>query len=162
LTSGRSREPHVEGGPKIITVSGARSGSGKTRAVERLLKALPDATAVKVEPQGSSKVTVREETSASENPSKDTGRYLAAGAQRAFLLRGPRDELPAAARRLCRQAGTAVIVFETNSLVTALRPDLALFVEGIGPRKPGAEQCRDRADIIVSAMTDRTKEEPAR
>ena len=136
---------------RIITVSGAHAGVGKTRLVERLLRALPGATAVKVVPTDAGEMVVREETSPDESPSKDTGRYLAAGARRALLLEGPLEELERTARRLCEERGAAVVVFESNSLARALEPDLAFFVEGNGPLKAGAEACRRAADVIVKA-----------
>ncbi len=153
--------PQATDRPRIITVSGACAGVGKTRLVERLLRALPDAAAVKVVPEDSGDATIWEETSAGENPSKDTGRYLAAGASRAFLLSGARGELPAVARRLCEEAGTAVVVFETNSLAAELEPDLVLFVEGRGAPKPGAAACRRRADLIVHLLTGTDREDCA-
>jgi hypothetical protein len=116
--------------------------------VERLLRAMPDAAAVKVQATETGAPELVEETEPAANRRKDTGRYLAAGARRAYLLRGRASGLLEAAQRLVRDAGTRVVIFETNALATRLTPDLSFFVEG-EEDKPGAGRCRRAADVIV-------------
>jgi len=138
------------GRPLVITVSGACSGVGKTRAIERLLPVLRSATAVKVRTEEARPATRYEETSPEQHADKDTGRYLTAGARRAFLLSGARADVLAMAQEVLSAAGTEVVLFETDSLSAALAPDLAVFVAGDGPWKPGAEERCGRADIVVT------------
>jgi len=91
----------------------------------------------------------REERTADESPGKDTARYLAAGAARAGLLTGPFDDALALARQLIAEASTDVVVFETDSLAQALGADLSLFVSAPGPWKPGADERRAAADVVI-------------
>jgi len=142
---------------RIVTVSGSGSGCGKTLLVEQLLHAMADATAVKVQAHPDAPPSALEEKEPKANRQKDTGRYLAAGARRAYLLRGSAEELLETARKLAEDAGTGVVIFETNALATDLSPDLAFFVEG-GPDKPGADRCRRAADVVVSPPTAQAEE----
>jgi len=142
----------------VITVSGAGGGVGKTLLIERLLAALPDAAAVKVQPRPRGIPELVEEEDPRLHPGKDTGRYLAAGARRAYLLSGPPGELLPLALRIVEQAGTGTVIFETNSLAAALEPDLAFFVEGEGVAKPGSERCRQMADVLVARVAARGQE----
>jgi molybdopterin-guanine dinucleotide biosynthesis protein len=134
----------------VITVSGAYSGVGKTRVIERLLPILRNATAAKVRTEQTRPATRYEETSGDQNAAKDTGRYLTAGARRAFLLTGPLADALAMAKEILAKAETDVVIFETDSLSAALGPHLAIFVAGDGPWKPAAEERRRQAHIVVT------------
>lgn len=136
--------------PVIITVSGAYGGVSKTRLIERLLPVLPASTAVKVRTQDAGPATAHEEPSSEANADKDTGRYLAAGAERAFLLTGPPDEALRLAQDLIATSTGGGVVFETDSLAPRLEPDLAVFVAGPGEWKPGAEKIRAQAHVVVT------------
>jgi hypothetical protein len=71
----------------VLAISGSGRGAGKTAVGCALMAALPELswTAVKVTPHGHGlPLGLVEETD--RNSDKDTGRYLAAGARRAFLL----------------------------------------------------------------------------
>ena len=89
----------------------------------------------------------------SRSPGKDTGRYLAAGARRASLLTGGRDEVTRAVRRTVAGGEFDVVVVESNSLADVLESDLSLFVRAEGEPKPGAETCERLADVIVCAVS---------
>ncbi|MGD2176042.1 MAG: hypothetical protein PVJ27_11610 [Candidatus Brocadiaceae bacterium] len=127
---------------------------GKTRVVERLLPFLGEAVAVKVQVTDRSPARRLEETRPPADESKDTARYLAGGARRAFLLSGTAPELLPLARQIIAEAEGRVVVVETNSLATELNPDLAIFVQGKGPLKPGAERCRHAADLVIATPAD--------
>jgi hypothetical protein len=90
-----------------------------------------------------------------------TGRYLAAGAARAWLCRCPTPQLPDAARfiRALQERGRDVIV-ESNRIVDHLVPDLVLFVVSsrIGDWKPSSARCLGRADALV--LSNDTSELP--
>lgn len=137
-----------ESRPRVVTVSGSGGGCGKTLMVERLLRAMPDAAAVKVQATETGAPELVEEKDPGANRRKDTGRYLAAGARRAYLLRGRASGLLEIAQKLVSEAGTRVVIFETNALATKLTPDLSFFVEG-EQDKPGADRCRRAAEVIV-------------
>ena len=86
-------------------------------------------------------------------PSKtDTGRFLAAGAERSFWLRVPAGELPRAAKmvhKILRQ-GENVIV-ESNSVVELVQPDVFLMLLDFSCEdfKPSSLRFMDRADGFV-------------
>ncbi len=142
-------------GPKVITVSGASAGVGKTRLIERLMPLRGSVTAVKAQAARGGPARVHEEADPAHGELKDTGRYLAAGARRALLLTGPPGELLALARQVIAEATTEVLIFETTALAAELEPELAFFVAGRGPAKPGAERCRRLADVLVTNVTGR-------
>jgi hypothetical protein len=82
----------------------------------------------------------------------DTGRFLAAGAERSFWLRVPSGELPRAAetvRKILRQ-GQNVIV-ESNSVVELVQPDVFLMLLDFSCEdfKPSSLRFMDRADAFV-------------
>ncbi|MHC5034719.1 MAG: hypothetical protein ACYTFZ_06755 [Planctomycetota bacterium] len=137
------------GRPAVVTVSGAYSGVGKTRLIEQLLPLVRPAAAVKVHCEDRVPAVKREEAPG-ENAGKDTARYLAAGAERAFLLVGRRSDVLALGRELLEEVGSETVIFETDSLARALAPDIAFFVAGPGQWKPDAEERRRAADIVVT------------
>jgi hypothetical protein len=86
------------------------------------------------------------------SPDTQTGRFLAAGAWRAWLCRRPTPQLPDAARfiRALQDRGCDVIV-ESNRIVDYLVPDLVLFVVSsrIADWKASPAACLRRADALV-------------
>ena len=87
-----------------------------------------------------------------EAGSTDSGRFLAAGAQRSFWLRVPAGELPRAATmvRKILAAGDNVIV-ESNSILEVVKPDLYLMLFDFGCEdfKSSSLRYMDRADAFV-------------
>jgi hypothetical protein len=81
---------------------------------------------------------------------KDTSQLLAAGAGRVFLLRSLKRVLPAAFAVMCEKAGDALLVVESNSLRTAVKPDLFVMLVDGGPPKPSARAVMRDADITVN------------
>ena len=157
----------------IIVVGGSGRGVGKTSLVCGLIAALDELrwTAVKISTHDHGKLKpIWEETTAGAET--DTARYLAAGAERAFLVTAPlRDGLKDAdftllLKEVRRMAGSgAHVIFESNSIVEYLQPDLCLAVTGApkqdGRRehetwKPSFNLVHERADAIVTrAAVDR-------
>jgi hypothetical protein len=83
---------------------------------------------------------------------KDTAQLLRAGANRVFLLRSVKRALPGAFATLCGQAGGELLIAESNSLRTVVRPALfVMLIDGSVPPKPSAQAVLKDADIIVSA-----------
>ncbi len=134
---------------RIVTISGSGHGAGKTTLVERLAAGFARCAAVKVRPEEDLPPRVAEETDPAEHPDRDTGRMLAAGAARAWLVQGPLDHCRNAVQRLLDEDGYETLLVETNALVTELDPDLACYVRGPDKPKPGAAQVRERADVVV-------------
>lgn len=129
----------------IIVVGGGGRGAGKTALVCGLMRALPEIswTAIKVTTHEHGKATpIWEETAPGQD--SDTARYLAAGARRALLVTagedalGPGDDtlgpiVQQALRECLPPAGAigagkinAGVIFESNSVLRHMRPDLCL------------------------------------
>ena len=134
---------------RIITVSASCGGAGKTLLIEALLPCLPNCAAIKVR-RGHGDLSLLSEDDPRRSPGKDTSRFLAAGARRAFLVAGPIDEALDAVRDIINSGDFDVVVIESNSLSREIESDLAFFVKGPGDPKPDARVCEQRADVVVS------------
>lgn len=155
---------------RIIVVGGHSRGVGKTALVEHLLRTLGAArlAAVKVSAHRHAAAMatppVIEETFG-PLPATQTGRYLAAGAERAWLCRCPSGSLPAAARfvRTLAADGWNVLV-ESNRIIEYLTPDLSLFVASTSNPdwKPSSGPSLRRADALVLSEGPSSVPEEAR
>ena len=151
----------------LVVVGGHSRNIGKTSVVAGLIRKLRGQrwTALKItqygngvcanhvatstcgcEPAGGEEFDLSEEYEANDT---DSGRFLAAGAERSFWLRVPSGELPRAAgmvQKILAQ-GENVIV-ESNSVVELVKPDLFLMVLDFGCEdfKPSSLRFMDRAD----------------
>jgi hypothetical protein len=150
----------------LVVVGGHSRNIGKTSVVAGLIRRLRDRhwVAVKITQYGHGVCTHHEGPSCGCEPpagepfalseeyeanQTDTGRFLAAGAERAFWLRAPSGELPKAAQmvqKILRQ-GENVIV-ESNSVVELVKPDVFLMLLDFGCEdfKPSSLRFMDRAD----------------
>jgi len=82
----------------------------------------------------------------------DSGRFLAAGAQRSFWLRTPAGELACAAATIQKiLAQNANVMMESNSVLELVRPDVFLMLLDFGCEdfKPSSLRFMDRADAFV-------------
>lgn len=142
----------------LVVVGGHSRGVGKTSLIEHLLRADTGAAwvAIKISahrhaPDGVSAPLVEE--AGQPSALTQTGRYLAAGARRAFLVRAPDVAMPGAAAFIesLRSRGSNAIV-ESNRIMRYLAPDALLFV--VDPRiddwKPSSALCWPIADAVVS------------
>jgi hypothetical protein len=162
----------------LVVVGGHSRNIGKTSVVAGLIRRLRDRrwTAVKITQYGRSECrhgggacgcqpdnpehafALSEEY---EPGPSDSGRYLAAGAERSFWLRTPAGELARAAGTLekivTRSANT---IIESNSVLELLAPDVFLMVVDFSCRdfKPSSLRYLDRADAIV--VVDRGAADP--
>jgi hypothetical protein len=119
----------------LVVVGGHSRGVGKTRLIERLLRAH-----ARRHPCVALKISAHRHASEGvcapliqefDEPSPDTqtGRYLLAGARRAWLVRAPDAALPRAAAFIAGlRAGGATIFVESNRIVQYVRPDVLWFV----------------------------------
>jgi hypothetical protein len=154
----------------LVVVGGHSRNIGKTSVVAGLIRKMRDRnwTALKItqygngvcanhtaaaacgcEPAGGEEFALSEEYAANGT---DSGRFLAAGAERSFWLRVPSGELPRAAgmvRKILAQ-GQSVIV-ESNSVVELVTPDVFLMVLDFTCEDFKASSLRfmDRADGFV-------------
>lgn len=125
-----------------IIVGGTGRKSGKTTLVCRILSLTPERrwTAVKIShhaPQSGAPFELIEERE--PGPSGDTCRYLAAGAARAFWLRGDFDQGLPALRALLEQQANWIV--ESTRAARHLDADLILTA--------GAEPAPDRAALLA-------------
>jgi hypothetical protein len=156
----------------LVVVGGHSRNIGKTSVVAGLIRKLRDRrwTALKItqygngvcanhigtvtaacgcEPAGDEEVELSEEY---EGSGTDSGRFLAAGAERSFWLRVPAGELPRAAgtvKKILAQ-GENVIV-ESNSVVELVTPDVFLMLLDFSCEDFKASSLRfmDRADGFI-------------
>lgn len=135
----------------IIVVGGDGRGTGKTSIVAGMIAALPELgwTAFKVSSHwhGERRLAVVEEFDS--NSGTDTGRYLMAGAARAFLIRGELAEAMPRIQELLAESKNVVI--ESNGVLQFLQPDLYLSVldPASKDRKESAAEFLERADAVL-------------
>ncbi|MGP8252916.1 MAG: hypothetical protein ACLQHF_12850 [Terracidiphilus sp.] len=121
----------------IIIVGGSAKGVGKTTLVCGLIAALDELrwTAVKITSEAHEGLPpIFEEKTA--GPETDTARYLAAGAERAFLLTVPAErDLAEALNEFWRRIGRgtnlirgANLIFESNRAMNCVSADVRLVV----------------------------------
>jgi hypothetical protein len=141
----------------IIVVGGSGRGVGKTALVCGLIAALPEFrwTAVKITNHEHGKPELISEDRIAGQGS-DTARYLAAGAERALLVTAQPYDLGQIAHQLLQPRGEKGphphLIFESNSILDHLKPDLCLMVNG-GPqaeRKASFAVAMDRANARVA------------
>ncbi|MEZ5351564.1 MAG: hypothetical protein R2762_02935 [Bryobacteraceae bacterium] len=153
----------------LIVVGGHSRNIGKTSVVAGLIAALPQArwTALKITQHGHGVCSavgepcdcaveydhpyaISEETGPS---STDSGRYLGAGASRAFWLRTAQGQLGhaiPAIRRLLDEGGNCIV--ESNSLLDFVSPDLyvAVLDYSVADMKDSARRHLPRANALVT------------
>lgn len=87
-------------------------------------------------------------------PGKDTAQMLAAGAEKAFLLKTLKGSIPAAVEHfMAKVPHGALVVCESNTLALHVQPGVFLFA-ALGPQeegayKPSAKQVAHLADCVV-------------
>lgn len=150
----------------IVVVGGHSKNVGKTSVVAGLIAAMPEMrwTAIKVSLSGhgicsgagcdcvnaAHTYDVREETTVSDET--DSGRFLAAGAVRTFLVRTRAEDLADAMpwiRRELERAENTVI--ESNSILEFIQPDIYLSVidPAVKDFKDSAKRFLERADAVL-------------
>ena len=164
----------------LVVVGGHTRNIGKTSVVAGLISALPEFhwTALKITQYGHDVCSndgvpcecaatdpdhpfaITEETD--RNSGTDTGRFLAAGAQRSYWVRTAAGELgyalPAVRNIL---ADSEHVIAESNSLLQFIKPELYLVVLDFAARdfKTTSLHYVDRADALI--VIDRGEAQPA-
>lgn len=152
---------------KIITISGSRSGVGKTKVAERLLKGLKGWSALKVTvlhqglcPRGkncgacndlSSAFSIISNKDVIEQKGKDTQRLKSAGAKKVLWLKahpaGLKQGLKKALSKFKRSKG---LIIEGTSILKYLKPDLAILVDDKTlPWKNSAKEILNKVDLVL-------------
>ena len=135
---------------KIITVTGAHSGVGKTTLCSMLLKELSGFGAIKFT-KTALYASLTDDDSILKQEGKDTALFLESGAQRVLWLqcpyRGLENLLNVALSRMQDMEG---VIIEGNSPVDFLSPHLIIFIiEPNGKIKPSALKVSKQADIVI-------------
>ena len=167
--SAMCKSKEVYNGVKIITVSGAHSGVGKTMVAQALLKKLKGWSALKVtvsHRDGACPVhkdcntcdglrsdfSVVTKKDVIETKGKDTQRLKRAGAKEVLWLRAR----PHALRKGLKKAvslfkKTKGLIIESNSALKYLRPDLAIFIKNENSvLKPSAKEVLNKVDLVIT------------
>jgi hypothetical protein len=152
----------------LVVVGGHSRNIGKTSVVAGLIRRLRDRkwTAVKITQYGHGVCSNEGKECGCETepehpfalseeyePSRtDSGRFLAAGAERSFWLRAPSGELARAAatvQKILRQSENVIV--ESNSVMELVQPDLFLMVLDFSCQDFKASSLRfmDRADAFL-------------
>jgi len=140
----------VEKSPKIISVTGAHRGVGKTTVCSILLKNLKNFGAVKFT-KANLYVSLIDDINILGQKGKDTAMFLKSGAVRVLWVQSPysglKDVLEIALSRMSDLAG---VIVEGNSPVDFLNPHLVVFIIGEkGKIKPSAFKICKKADAII-------------
>ena len=152
----------------LLVVGGHSRNIGKTSVVAGLIKKLRDRrwTAVKITQYGHGVCSHHDATCGCEaEPGQafalseeyepgatDSGRFLAAGAERSFWLRTPAGELPRAAGTLRKiLGGSENVIVESNSIMELIQPNLFLMLLDFSCQDFKASSMRflDRADAYI-------------
>jgi len=135
---------------KIISVTGAHSGVGKTSLCSILLKNLKGFGAIKYT-KTVLYSSVIDAPELIQQKDKDTAVLSESGAERVVWIQSPPDELEHALDiAMGTMRGLSGVVIEGNSPLNFLEPDLIVFVVGTdGVVKPSARDALNRADLIV-------------
>ncbi|MBI4974630.1 MAG: hypothetical protein HZC19_02320 [Candidatus Omnitrophica bacterium] len=153
---------------KLITVSGAHSGAGKTMVVERLLERFKGWACLKVTvlhegacPTGkdcgacdelASKFSIISSKNLIEQDGKDTKRFKDAGARKVLWLKSrPQHLKEGLAKAISKLNKARGVIVEGTSVLKYLKPDLAIFVRGRGSTlKPSAKEAIKKVDLILT------------
>jgi hypothetical protein len=152
----------------LVVVGGHSRNIGKTSVVAGLIRKLRDRkwTAVKITQYGHGVCSNEGKACSCEaepdhpfalseeyEPNKtDSGRFLAAGAERSFWLRAPSGELARAAGTIEKiLSQNENVIVESNSVVELVRPDLFLMLLDFSCEDFKASSMRflDRADAFL-------------
>jgi len=139
----------------IVIVSGGGRGVGKTALICAMISALPEfkwiAAKVTAHSHGTTGPEILEEKEPGD--AKDTARYLAAGAQRSFLLSSAvGQEIDTSLfESWLANAGKAHIIFESNTVLNFVQSELCLVLAGNADGKASYGAAFERADAVVVA-----------
>ncbi|MEJ2110135.1 MAG: hypothetical protein P8Z37_09535 [Acidobacteriota bacterium] len=156
----------------IIVVGGHARNVGKTSLVSAIIAAWPERcwTALKLtshwhEEESAQDVSVtdgicRIQEESAPNSDTDSGRFLAAGASRAYWIRIKDGRMQQALPQLTALIeGAPNVIIESNGIVQYVHPDLFLMVvsSDIDDFKKSARSALSQADAIVAVGGDSSK-----
>ncbi len=152
---------------KTIVISGAHSGIGKTTLAEKILRQLPNWSALKVTmkkgtdcPRHSDCTACGELTGdfdiitdkkVIDLEGTDTGRLKKAGAKDVVWLRATPEGLKRGLEKaFCHLAGSEGIIIEGTSVLRHIDPGVVIFLkDGAADLREEAREAERKADIII-------------
>jgi len=136
---------------KIISVTGAHSGVGKTSLAALLLREIRGFSAIKITKTELFTSITTEEEAILEN-GKDTAILKEGGAERVIWVRAtPRDLKDSLTQALSILGDSIGVIIEGNSSLDLIEPDLIIFVmkDELSDLKPSGGKALEKADLIV-------------
>jgi hypothetical protein len=140
----------------LVAIGGQCRNVGKTSLICSIIRETMDAgwIAVKISRHrhGATIEGARLDEELGRATENDTGRFLRAGARRAFWLRAPGEDMGPAGEHLRQLMKLGPCIVESNSVLGAVKPDLYFLV--MNPALPDVKESAVRygalADAIVS------------
>ena len=138
---------------KIVVISGAHKGVGKTALVCQILKGLKGFGAIKTT-VSKENISVTSKNEAIEVPGKDTALLKKAGAEKVVLVSSPRKDLGWALKVALGMvsSGCKGVIIEGTSVLDYIKPDVAILIKAKGKEiKPSAKRALKKVDLIISS-----------
>jgi molybdopterin-guanine dinucleotide biosynthesis protein len=139
-------------GVKVVVISGAHKGVGKTTLACRILKGLKGFGAIKTT-VSKENISITSKDKAIEVPGKDTALLKEAGAEKVVLVSSPRKDLGWALKvAMGMVSGCKGVIIEGTSVLDYIKPDVAIMIKAKGKKiKPSAKRALKKADLIISS-----------
>lgn len=137
---------------KIITISGAHKGVGKTALACKVLKNLKGFGAIKTT-VSQENISITSKDEAIKVPGKDTFLLKAAGAEKVVLVTSPKKDLGWALKvALGMVSGCKGVIIEGTSVLDHIRADVAIMIKAKGKEiKPSAKKALKKVDLVISS-----------
>ncbi len=137
---------------KIIVISGAHKGVGKTALACKVLKNLKGFGAIKTT-VSKENISITSKDEAIAVPEKDTALLKEAGAEKVVLVTSPRKDLGWALKvALDMVAGCKGVIIEGTSVLDYIKPDAAIMIKAKGKEiKPSAKRALKKVDLVISS-----------
>ena len=136
---------------KVITVSGAHKGVGKTMLTELLLRNISGFAAIKIT-MTDLQTRVTDDEEEIMIPERDTFRMKKSGAEKVVWVKSTEQSLPEAMEHALSMTGHHKgLLIEGNSILKYVNPHLAFFVidDTIESMKPSRINALKKADVCV-------------
>ncbi len=137
---------------RIITISGAHKGVGKTALACKILKNLKGIGAIKTT-VSKENISITAKEDAIKIPGKDTALLKEAGAEKVVLVSSPKKDLGWALKvALGMVAGCKGVIIEGTSVLDSIKPDVAIMIKAKGKEiKPSAKRALKKIDLVISS-----------
>ncbi len=136
---------------KIITISGAHKGVGKTALACKILKGLKGFGAIKTT-VSKKNISITSKDEAIEVLGKDTALLKEAGAEKVVLVSSPRKDLGWALKvALGMVSECKGVIIEGTGVLDYIKPDIAILIKARGKKtKESAKKALKKVDLVIS------------